>query len=62
MTHPEPFPVVQAAKAIIRAELDLYHAQHGHPRPVTGPDLWNSYDAAWRTMGYPPPAPEEAKP
>lgn len=47
------YPVVEAAKAIIRAELDLYAATHGHRRCVTITDLTSGYDAAWRAMGYP---------
>lgn len=38
------------ARAIIRAELDLYHAQHGRPRPVTSYDLWSSYEAVRTVM------------
>jgi hypothetical protein len=47
------FPVIDAAKAIIRAELDLYAATQGHPRPVTSYDLRSGYEAAWRAMGWP---------
>ena len=42
------FPVIDAAKAIIRAELDLYAATQGHSRPVTSYDLWSGYEAASR--------------
>jgi hypothetical protein len=48
--------VIDAAKVIIRTELDLYHAQHGHPRPVTICDLESGYDAAHRAMGRPTPS------
>jgi hypothetical protein len=42
---------LDAARVVVRAELDLYHAQHGHPRPVTICDLNSGYDAARRAGG-----------
>jgi hypothetical protein len=43
-------PIIAAAKAIIRAELDLFVAAHGRPRPVTICDLTSGYDAARRVL------------
>jgi hypothetical protein len=55
--HPvSAFPVIDAARAIIRAELDLFHAQHGRPRPVAIGDLSSAYAAAFQAMGYPAPS------
>ncbi len=39
---------LDAARSVVRAELDLYHAQYGYPRPVTICDLNSGYDAARR--------------
>lgn len=48
---------LDAARAVIRAELDLYHAQHGHSRPVTIPDLASGYDTARRAGAIREPCP-----